>query len=72
MDLNRLKNVEKDLSIENERLKNMLINLESQIKVLTKENQHEVLKSGELNRQVNDLSEKLGLTRNKYSNDTTE
>lgn len=50
----------------------MLINLESQIKVLTKENQHEVLKSGELNRQVNDLSEKLGLTRNKYSNETTE
>lgn len=50
----------------------MLSNLESQIKILTRENQHEVLKRDELNRQVNDLTEKLGLTRNKYSNETTE
>lgn len=64
MDLTKLRSKEKDLCIENEKLKNVISNLETQVNVLTRENQHEILKRDELNKQVNELSEKLGLTRN--------
>jgi len=58
LDLDRLRSKEKDLSIENEKLKNVISKLETEISVLTKENQHEILKRDELGRQVNELQEK--------------
>jgi sugar-specific transcriptional regulator TrmB len=58
LDLDRLRSTEKDLSIENEKLKNVISKLETEISVLTRENQHEVLKRDELGRQVNELQEK--------------
>jgi hypothetical protein len=58
--------------VENGELKSVISNQESQINLLTRDNQHEIMKRDELNRQINDLSEKLGLTRNQYTTESNE